>query len=376
MAIFGNQNTDGTSEELASTNQYGHWDLDYMAAWGSNNVPACTVNKIWFKVGATPIQLSCRIRLAIYNCDDVDPDDWWVEGESPYFEMGGDQTLQWYSVNCNLILTAGKKALAILAYDGHFATWLKVAYTPKPSGPSIITTPSEGTFRDPLDLNYIPSSETEQNWCMYAEYTAEEGPPPPPETTTITSDARIVNPKIFTFASPAAAISKSFDTDVTAFDIKLKHICNHKLSNSQYTLGKCPRCLGTGYYYDIKFNDMGKLVEISLEDKLQQALEKLVLTDENKFHEDVAIGLKKWLGEVPISKIKAIIKYDLVKSLAELQEIQRGVPNLSGYAQIASVDNIEVYENSESPDTLEYLVEVTTVSGDTKKLTGIVTVGE
>lgn len=195
------------------------------------------------------------------------------------------------------------------------------------------------------------------------------------ETTTITSDARVVDPYHFEYAGPTE-VTDEIKMNFNAFDIKLKHICNHKLSNSQYTLNTCPRCLGTGYYYDVKFNEMGKLVEISLEDKLQQALEKLVLTDENKFHEDVAIGLKKWLGEVPISKIKAIIKYDLVKSLAELQEIQRGVPNLSGYAQIASVDNIEVYENPESPDTLEYLVEVTTVSGDTKKLTGVVTVGE
>jgi hypothetical protein len=195
------------------------------------------------------------------------------------------------------------------------------------------------------------------------------------EIVTITSDAQVVDPYHFEYAEPIEATNE-IEMNFNAFDIKLKHVCNHKLSNIQYTLNNCPRCLGIGYYYDVKFNEMGKLVEISLEDKLQQALEKLVLTDENKFHKDVAIGLKKWLGEVPISKIKAIIKYDLVKSLAELQEIQRGVPNLSGHAQIASVDNIEVYENPESPDTLEYLVEVTTVAGNTKKLTSVVTVSQ
>ena len=195
------------------------------------------------------------------------------------------------------------------------------------------------------------------------------------ETTTITSDTRIVDSKLFTFAEPTEA-SSTTTTNYNTFDIKLKHTCSHYLSNIQYTLSKCPRCLGTGYYYDAKFDEMGRLVQISLEDKLQQALEKLVLTDENKFHTDVAIGLKKWLGEVPISKIKAIIKYDLVKSLIVLQKTQRDVPDLSGRSQIASVDNIEVYENLESPDTLEYLVEITTMSGDKKELTGTVIVGE
>ena len=195
------------------------------------------------------------------------------------------------------------------------------------------------------------------------------------ETTTITSDTRIVDSKLFTFAEPTEA-SSTTTTNYNTFDIKLKHTCSHYLNNIQYTLNTCPRCLGTGYYYDAKFNEMGRLVQISLEDKLQQALEKLVLTDENKFHKDVAIGLKKWLGEVPISKIKAIIKYDLVKSLIVLQKTQRDVPDLSGRSQIASVDNIEVYENLESPDTLEYLVEITTMSGDKKELTGTVIVGE
>ena len=195
------------------------------------------------------------------------------------------------------------------------------------------------------------------------------------ETTTITSDTRIVDSKLFTFAEPTEA-SSTTTTNYNTFDIKLKHTCSHYLNNIQYTLNTCPRCLGTGYYYDAKFNEMGRLVQISLEDKLQQALEKLVLTDENKFHTDVAIGLKKWLGEVPISKIKAIIKYDLVKSLIVLQKTQRDVPDLSGRSQIASVDNIEVYENLESPDTLEYLVEITTMSGDKKELTGTVIVGE
>ena len=64
--------------------------------------------------------------------------------------------------------------------------------------------------------------------------------------------------------------------------------------------------------------------------------------------------------------------------MAVLQENQKGVPNLSAYAQILSIDNIEIYENTDLSNTpsYSYLVEVTTVAGDTKKLTGNITIGD
>ena len=189
------------------------------------------------------------------------------------------------------------------------------------------------------------------------------------ETTTITSDTRIVDSKLFTFAEPTEA-SSTTTTNYNTFDIKLKHTCSHYLNNIQYTLNTCPRCLGTGYYYDAKFNEMGRLVQISLEDKLQQALEKLVLTDENKFHTDVAIGLKKWLGEVPISKIKAIIKYDLMEGVITLKNNQKRIDGLSPRAQISSIDNITV--TVLDIDSLHYVVTITTVSGESTNLEGVI----
>ena len=115
---------------------------------------------------------------------------------------------------------------------------------------------------------------------------------------------------------------------------------------------------------------MGRLIHISLEDKLQQALEKLVLTDENKFHTDVAIGLKKWLGEVPISKIKAIIKYDLMKGIVALKSSQKRIEGLSSRAQISAVDDIIV--TVLNADSLHYIITVTTVSGESTNLEGVI----
>lgn len=188
-------------------------------------------------------------------------------------------------------------------------------------------------------------------------------------TITLTSDASIVDASIFTYSSIVAA-TDTVITNYTAFDVQLKHTCNHKLGASQYTLSKCPRCLGKGYYYDIQFNAAGKILEVSLVDKLAQTLEKFVLTESNDFHPEVAINVAQWLGGSPISEIKAVIKFELSKSLMALISTQRGVPNLASEAQIAKVNSIDVYDDVSDPGTLNYGVTVTTIAGGTRILTG------
>lgn len=193
----------------------------------------------------------------------------------------------------------------------------------------------------------------------------------PIETITITSDAEIIDPTVFTYAE-VTATEVSVTINYDAFDIKLKHICDHNLVDGQYTLDTCSRCLGTGYYYDIRFNEAGKSLEVNLTDKLTQTLEKFVLTENNDFHPEVAINVQQWLGESPISEIKAIIKFELSKSLMILMETQRGVPNLSDEAQIASIDSIEVFEDANNPGSLDYAVTITTVAGNSRELIGTV----
>ena len=345
-----------------SSHLFGHFDSDYMASWGMP-IPSCTINKIWlYAKGSLAAESDAIMRFGIYDVSGGVPSGYTLVATSPAFVVPqGITASTWWSVDCEIVLPAGTYALSVLCTNG--VNGARIPFSVKDSGPKSKTSVG-GTFPNPLGSLAANGPE---NWSMYAEYTELH---PETETAAITSDARIVNPKIFTFARPAAVISKSFDTDVTGFDIKLKHVCNHKLSDGQYTLSKCPRCLGTGYYYDIKFNEMGKLVEISLEDKLQQALEKLVLTDENKFHEDVAIGLKKWLGEVPISKIKAIIKYDLIDGITALKDSQKSVAGLSPRTQIESIDSIVI--TNLDIDSLHYIVTITTISGETVNLRGVV----
>jgi len=190
------------------------------------------------------------------------------------------------------------------------------------------------------------------------------------EIKTITSNAVIVHPDTFVFAAPADTddVTINFDT----FNLKLKHVCDHKLVSGTYRLANCPRCLGMGYYYDVKFNDIGKLVRIELTEHLAQTLEKLAITEENYFHPGVAINIQKWLGAAPISEIKAAIRFDIIKSLITIQEVQRGAPNLSSEVQIKRIDNVIVREDSSDPTRLYYIVQVTTISGVQRALEGIV----
>jgi len=198
-------------------------------------------------------------------------------------------------------------------------------------------------------------------WSIYGEFT------PITEAGTIESNAYVIDAIIFTYDTTLTFPDASV-VNRNAFDIKLKHSCNHNLSGGQFILSKCPRCLGTGFYYDAKFNAIGTLIEVSLEDKLQQALEKFVLTEENKFHNNIAIDLKQWLGELPIPEITAIIKYDLLNMVNALRDTQKTVAGLSPRAQIASIDDITV--TMLDVDSLHYTITLTTVSGETANLRG------
>lgn len=173
----------------------------------------------------------------------------------------------------------------------------------------------------------------------------------------------------FVFAEPVTA---ELEPNFTPFDPKLKHVCDHYLSDGQYRLAKCPRCLGTGYYFDIKFNDVGRVTQVPLSDKLAQTFEKFVITKENIFHPEVAINVPQWLGNVNLSEIRAAIKFDLMKALMELQEAQKGAPNLTDQTQIGRVADISVYSDSMDPTKVYYTVTIITVSGQARAIEGTI----
>lgn len=369
MAIFGNTGTDTDNLILSNTDQFIHGDVSELETqWGAGNVPLCTVTKMWvYARGSDTSTPAATVRMGIYDASNIDPELWPVEVESPTFEVDTDNTAKWYSIDCSLELIAGPKCLAIIAYGGHQNS-CNIYYNTVVglTNNTLTFIDTVGQFDDPLG-DTIGSLN---DWCMYVEYTEIT---PTTDTLTITSDARIIDPNIFTFATPAA-IGASDRQNEDVYDIKLRHTCTHNLAEGQLTLSTCTRCLGTGYYHDAKFNAAGKLTELSLEDKLQQALEKLVLTDSNRFHENVSIGVKKWIGDVPLSKIKTVIQYDLMQGITGLKGSQKRIMGLNPRAQIASIDNIEA--TITAVDSLRYIVTITTLSGVTSNLTGVIDFSE
>lgn len=175
------------------------------------------------------------------------------------------------------------------------------------------------------------------------------------------------DPFIFNTSGSASITTNVVTSNLTAFDLKLKHTCDHILASGAFTLETCPRCNGTGFFFDIQFDKTGHPTILKIEDKLIQSLEKLVLTTENNFHADIILGIHDKIGN-QLSDMIGIIKYGLINGVATMKQNQRGVPNLSPRAQIATLDSIVV--DKDTPTSLRYLVEITTLSGETAELTG------
>ena len=171
----------------------------------------------------------------------------------------------------------------------------------------------------------------------------------------------------FNYSGSASLTTNTASRGLNAFDVKLRHPCNHNLSTGQFILNTCSRCLGTGYYYDIKFNAYGRPETLSIENKLQQALEKMVLTPSNNFHESLFVDIQSHVGQLQ-EDIEPIIAYDIQQIVAAMKHTHRSVVNLSPSAQIFSLDSIEVIKEGQT--SLRYIVKITTVAGDEIEVIG------
>ncbi len=349
MATFGNTVPGSTLTSMIQSNMYCLWNLP--SAFLVNGGITSTV---WF-YGRKNTTGTAQVKVAIYKKGFTE--DLTVLVDSTIITVS--QTAAWYSTPFVVSLDPGASYIVTVIPED------------SATGTVLFYTTSGGSNRNVYGVNFIPpvtlSGATSYNnefglYVTYEENVVEN------DLMTITSDAVIVHPEIFTFASPTEADVVTVNFDM--FDVKLKHTCNHKLLSGTYKLTTCPRCLGTGYYYDIKFNDVGKLTPVNLSEKLAQILEKLAVTEENKYHPEIAINVQKWLGSMPVTQIKTIIQFDLIKSLMTLQEIQKGAANLTGDVQIGRIDNVAVFEDESDPMRLYYIVKVTTVAGVVRELSG------
>lgn len=196
------------------------------------------------------------------------------------------------------------------------------------------------------------------------------------QTQTILSDTYVlayspVDPAHFSFPSTITPQITLPQVNTTAFDLSLKHVCNHVLSSGTFKLNICPRCLGSGFYYDIKLSPDGLFETISKISKLQQELEKITLTEGNPFHPDYGANLQARVGNISIQRLKPIIESDLRKAIGQLQKFQEqasGVNIFSSDELISHIDSIIIQENGQTG--LQFNVYIITKSAEKITLQG------
>ena len=160
---------------------------------------------------------------------------------------------------------------------------------------------------------------------------------------------------------------------------KLKQTCDHVLSSGRYTLTTCPRCLGTGYYYDMKFNEVGLVEQIIAEDKLAQELEKITLTPigDNIFHDQYGTLVARSHLTASTREIQeTVLKRSIIDAVLHLKQIQEleisdGSP-FSARELIARIEKVEILGYSTNPTAVQYVVHVRTLSSTLAALRGTI----
>jgi len=162
-------------------------------------------------------------------------------------------------------------------------------------------------------------------------------------------------------------------------DAKLKHNCDHNLPSGKYSLNACPRCLGKGHYFDIKFSPGGDIFLVNETEKLLQELVKITLTSKgtNPFHGEYGSYVSDSVGKLQVKEFReGRLKQSIMDAVLRLRYLQReGVER--GYKfslkeLIDKVKSIEIYEIAGNPTYLGFKVKVVSVEGTTAILQGSV----
>jgi len=116
---------------------------------------------------------------------------------------------------------------------------------------------------------------------------------------------RWLSNQIAFYRSPQSAVSITgttptlpFDREGT-FDIGMTLECDHVVDGQAYSPDECPRCNGTGYYYDFSLDGKGRVVRLYGLPLLFEQIRKAFLTlrGENVFHEAYGTRLREFIGK-------------------------------------------------------------------------------
>ena len=106
-------------------------------------------------------------------------------------------------------------------------------------------------------------------------------------------------------------------------DLRTKTLCNHKLGDLVFSLNECPRCNGTGVYFDVGLGVGGDLNMTDTSNRLLQDVEKALLEQVGSNIEDAAWGSA--LYAIPRSGnftlTKGYIVSSIVNALSHLRDL-------------------------------------------------------
>ena len=197
---------------------------------------------------------------------------------------------------------------------------------------------------------------------------------------TITSNAQItyaagVDPNRFSFSTAIAG-----RTSADYQEPQLKHVCDHSLSSGAYSINACPRCLGSGIYYDIKIDELGRIPQVHRDTKLMQDIEKITLTalGDNKFHDRYGSLVSNIYGTAVSENTRTIrLKQSIIDAVMRIKSLQllvmgNNAGNFGPSELIQRIDKIEVFNYVNDPRSVGYTVYIVTLSGETKLVEGTI----
>ncbi len=114
------------------------------------------------------------------------------------------------------------------------------------------------------------------------------------------------------------------------------------------TLANCPKCLGTSTMYDVGFDGLGKIKEVTGREKLRQQVRKILLTKfgNNEFYETYGAKLQNLIGSKFNVRAQIMIQEYIRQALSELKSIQANEPDLPLSEMLIGIHKLEVERDS------------------------------
>ena len=133
-------------------------------------------------------------------------------------------------------------------------------------------------------------------------------------------------------------------------DMMIFNACNHKIDRVEYPALECPLCKGKGFYYDIAYEQRGRIVTCDNEIKLQQEILKILndIKGGNPFHPNYGnniynVGFGRKNTDVMVQRIQVMI-YDALQYLRGIQ-----------------INNKVLFKNATDAELLEEINEINVV---------------